>query len=127
MPIYEYRCYIVCGDIDIFQKISDEPLKDCPECGHPVRRVYGSIKMAPVMQEHFNHSVGKLISDPKQFDAELKRKSEEMTERTGMKHNYVAADMSDQTALKATDEGMDSTMSRKTKSGERESKKTFHG
>ena len=35
MPIYEYEC-AACGHRkEAIQKISDEPLKDCPECGKP--------------------------------------------------------------------------------------------
>ena len=35
MPIYEYRCG-ACGHVfDALQKMSDEPLRDCPECGAP--------------------------------------------------------------------------------------------
>lgn len=33
MPIYEYECQD-CGHVfDALQKISDDPLKDCPDCG----------------------------------------------------------------------------------------------
>ena len=33
MPIYEYRC-AACGfQKEFLQKLSDAPLKDCPECG----------------------------------------------------------------------------------------------
>ena len=31
MAIYEYSCP-VCGTFETFQKISEEPLKTCPEC-----------------------------------------------------------------------------------------------
>ena len=79
--------------------------------------------MQPVMHEHFNHSVGKPISDRRQFAAELRRKSEEMTERTGTPHNYVAVDLGDKTGLNVTDEGMDSTLRRQTETGQREVKK----
>lgn len=35
MPIYEYRC-AACGfQKEYLQKMSDAPLKDCPECGKP--------------------------------------------------------------------------------------------
>lgn len=35
MPIYEYQCQ-ACGHVlDVLQKLSDEPLKDCPECNKP--------------------------------------------------------------------------------------------
>ena len=35
MPIYEYQC-TECGlEMEKLQKISDDPLTDCPECGKP--------------------------------------------------------------------------------------------
>ncbi|KAA1190118.1 zinc ribbon domain-containing protein [Pseudohalioglobus sediminis] len=33
MPIYEYECQKCGGHLEALQKISDEPLTDCPECG----------------------------------------------------------------------------------------------
>ncbi|MFO7821422.1 MAG: FmdB family zinc ribbon protein [Lentisphaeria bacterium] len=42
MPTYEYKCH-ECGDVfDVFQNMSDEPLKTCPECGGAVKRLIGS-------------------------------------------------------------------------------------
>jgi putative FmdB family regulatory protein len=39
MPTYEYECKS-CGYIfDVFQSMSDAPLKDCPQCGREVRRL----------------------------------------------------------------------------------------
>jgi putative FmdB family regulatory protein len=32
MPIYEYRCDSCGHELDALQKLSDERLKDCPEC-----------------------------------------------------------------------------------------------
>ena len=32
MPIYEYRCGSCGHYLDALQKLSDAPLKDCPEC-----------------------------------------------------------------------------------------------
>ncbi len=32
MPIYEYQCTNCAHKIEVLQKFSDEPLKDCPEC-----------------------------------------------------------------------------------------------
>ena len=35
MPIYEYECKN-CGHVfDVLQKMSDDPLTECPECGQP--------------------------------------------------------------------------------------------
>lgn len=35
MPIYEYACKSCDHTLDALQKMSDEPLVDCPECGKP--------------------------------------------------------------------------------------------
>jgi putative FmdB family regulatory protein len=41
MPTYEYECG-QCGVFDVFQSITAEKLKNCPECGSPVRRRIGT-------------------------------------------------------------------------------------
>jgi len=33
VPIYEYACKSCSHRLDALQKMSDDPLKDCPECG----------------------------------------------------------------------------------------------
>lgn len=35
MPIYEYQCKACGHTLETIQKLSDEPLKDCPACGTP--------------------------------------------------------------------------------------------
>ena len=41
MPTYEYECD-QCGErFEKFQKITADPLKTCPKCGGPVRRLIG--------------------------------------------------------------------------------------
>ena len=35
MPIYGYVCKHCEHTLDVLQKISDDPLVDCPECGEP--------------------------------------------------------------------------------------------
>lgn len=35
MPIYEYQCQGCNRELEKLQKISDEPLTVCPECGEP--------------------------------------------------------------------------------------------
>ena len=35
MPIYEYECKVCGHKLEKLQKISDEPLKDCPACEEP--------------------------------------------------------------------------------------------
>ena len=35
MPIYEYRCEDCGHEMEVLQKLSDDALTDCPECGQP--------------------------------------------------------------------------------------------
>jgi putative FmdB family regulatory protein len=51
MPFYEYQCSACHAHVEVLQKISDAPLKKCPECGKqklarlisaPVFRLKGS-------------------------------------------------------------------------------------
>jgi putative FmdB family regulatory protein len=35
MPIYEYRCNACQHELEALQKMSDEPLVDCPACQQP--------------------------------------------------------------------------------------------
>ncbi len=35
MPIYEYQCEECSHKLEKLQKMSDDPLKDCPACGKP--------------------------------------------------------------------------------------------
>ena len=35
MPIYEYRCEHCGHQFDVLQKISEDPLTDCPACAQP--------------------------------------------------------------------------------------------
>jgi putative FmdB family regulatory protein len=45
MPIYEYKCEN--GHVfDVMQKLSDDPLTTCPECGAPVRKVLHPVSIA---------------------------------------------------------------------------------
>ena len=35
MPIYEYRCDACGHEMEVMQKMADEPLTECPECHKP--------------------------------------------------------------------------------------------
>jgi len=39
MPTYEYECKKCRRRFEVFQSMSDEPIKKCPECGKEVRRL----------------------------------------------------------------------------------------
>ena len=42
MPTYEYECLSSGKLFEKFQNMTDEPLKECPECGGSVRRLIGA-------------------------------------------------------------------------------------
>jgi putative FmdB family regulatory protein len=45
MPIYEYKCEN--GHVfDVMQKLSEDPLTTCVECGAPVRKVMQPVSIA---------------------------------------------------------------------------------
>jgi len=35
MPIYEFQCQSCGNEIEVIQKVSDEPITDCEACGKP--------------------------------------------------------------------------------------------
>jgi putative FmdB family regulatory protein len=39
MPTYTYRCDTCGHGFEAVQRFADEPLKECPECCAPIRRV----------------------------------------------------------------------------------------
>ena len=45
MPTYQYACTNADDkhQFEVVQSFSDAPVSECPECGSPVRKVYGSI------------------------------------------------------------------------------------
>jgi putative FmdB family regulatory protein len=46
MPTYEYACKS-CGEhLEVVQSFKDDALSECPNCGGPLRKVFGSIGIA---------------------------------------------------------------------------------
>jgi putative FmdB family regulatory protein len=41
MPLYEYECFLCQQRFERIQRVSDDPVKECPECGGAVRRLLG--------------------------------------------------------------------------------------
>lgn len=41
MPTYLYECE-ECGRFEEFQKITADPLEECPDCGSEVKKIIGS-------------------------------------------------------------------------------------
>jgi len=39
MPTYEYRCSKCQKEFEVFQRITDDPVNECPKCGGSVERL----------------------------------------------------------------------------------------
>lgn len=58
MPIYEYKCEN--GHVfDLIQKMSDEPLSECQECGAPAERVLHPVAVHFKGSGFYNTDYGK--------------------------------------------------------------------
>ena len=42
MQTYEYRCKSCGYYFEKFQSIKDDPVKECPKCGEPVRKLFST-------------------------------------------------------------------------------------
>lgn len=42
MPTYDYKCLKCKKVFEVFQKMSDEPLKECPACKGQLKRLVGA-------------------------------------------------------------------------------------
>jgi putative FmdB family regulatory protein len=42
MPIYEYECTSCCNVFEIFQRMTEDPLKTCPDCSGAVKKLMSS-------------------------------------------------------------------------------------
>lgn len=43
MPTYQYRCKACTNELEAFQKFTDDPLTICPDCGGPLRKLFGNV------------------------------------------------------------------------------------
>lgn len=140
MPTYEYRCpncRLTLQDIRPFREADDFPL--CPECTEArldldpdgldgsdwplMKRIPSSFAKPREFHEGLNPTTGKYTSSAQQHIDNLKRQSDEASERTGITHSFVPLDPAESASICGiTDEGLDSTYREATKRGERETK-----
>jgi putative FmdB family regulatory protein len=43
MPTYQYRCTECGSDLEVVQKFSDAPLRECPTCAGSLRKVFNAV------------------------------------------------------------------------------------
>lgn len=110
MQVYLYQCR-TCGAREESTTRGDT-IGPCGRrygdivCPGEMRRRF-QVSMPFVMQEHFNSAVGGPISDQKQFESELRKKSDLASQHTGMEHKYVPVDMNDKKGLGVDGRGID--------------------
>lgn len=112
MPTYEYQC-TVCGHrFEKFQSFSAEPIKECPVCGEPVKKV---IAPAGII---FKGS-GWYITDSKKTTTAVPAAStEKKTDGEGSTDKVATAEKTEAgKAAKATDSASSTTESKPAASG----------
>jgi putative FmdB family regulatory protein len=58
MPIYEYRCDNG-HTFEVMQRMTDDPVKECEECGAPVQRVFHPVAVHFKGSGFYNTDYGK--------------------------------------------------------------------
>ena len=91
MPIYEYQCDKCNYHLEALQKISDKPLRECPDCGkHALRRLMSAPRFR--------------LAGSGWYETDFKNKSEtkrNLVEHAGSDSGETASDKSTDTAAKA--------------------------
>jgi putative FmdB family regulatory protein len=67
MPTYEYVCMSCGHHIEVVQRFSDEPLRECPKCGGPLRRVFHPVGIVLKGSGFYStdNRGGKRLTEPK--------------------------------------------------------------
>ena len=74
MPLYEYECFLCHSRFERIQRVSDDPVSECPSCGGSVRRLLG----VPALQ--FKGS-GWYVTDYGKGNGSAPEKTEEKKEK----------------------------------------------
>lgn len=121
MPIYEFKCKTCGSPFNSTTREWPERFKFCGKCGAEgsIKRVWGFSYVRP-MQEGYNPSVGKNISNMAQLKSEFARMSDEAEMYTGNPHKFVPIDPMDKETLGVTDEGLASTHDHLVATGQKE-------
>jgi putative FmdB family regulatory protein len=88
MPTYEYACRSCDEHVEVVQSFKDEPLTECPSCGGPLRKVFGSIGIS------FKGS-GFYKTDSRKSDAAPAPPSSDSAGKKGEKTEKAAASSTD--------------------------------
>lgn len=107
---YSYQCEVCGGEVidTEFRRIGDTHSHTCPECGGLLRRAVCFV-FNRGMREHWNPTLGRHVTNERDFKDGLKIASESASLTTGMDHDIQPVDLRDADALGVTDEGLEHT------------------
>lgn len=85
MANYQFRCPSCKAIYTLEASINDDlpEKRPCPRCNYNGSHRDYSFNLAPSFQEHFNNSLGRFVSNNREFEDGLKIQSAEMSERMG--------------------------------------------
>ncbi len=93
MPKYEYACKS-CGEhLEVVQSFKDDALTECPSCGGPLRKVFGSIGIA--FKGSGFYRTDNRTGPPKSERSEKAEKSESKSEKSETKSESKSETKSD--------------------------------
>ncbi len=111
MPTYEYLCQTCSHRFDVWQKMIDEALTICPECGGPIRRVYHPAGIVFKGSGFYktDHGKGSLGTN----NGETKKTESTSTETQTASESKPAASKSDTTSTTSSESKTSTTASAK--------------
>ena len=104
MPTYEYECTKCSHRFEVFQAMSDEPVKKCPECGKRVRRlVSGGIGV--IFKGSGFYVTDKQEKAPTKPAAEKRKEKKEEKKEKAVTNNVSSPQSNNAAAPKANEVG----------------------
>jgi hypothetical protein len=99
--LYEHHCS-TCERTFVTNNIREG---NCPLGHRRVRRQFSPPAIHRTIGTHFNHSVGEVVSNERDFKEKLKIGAEQASEDTGIEHRYQVSDMRDRDLYPLPEEG----------------------
>ena len=102
MPTYEYTCR-ACGHIfEIVQKMSDDPLTMCPECGGELRKVFAPPAISFKGSGFYATDHGKKAKTRPSHDQKARSGEKNGREKEGRRSDGATQDGSKDTSAKGS-------------------------
>lgn len=122
---YSFECQECGGEVidTVFHRIGSPHATPCPTCGGLLRRS-ACFVFNRGMAEHFNPTVGRYVTNQRDFNDGLKHAAEAASLNDGTDHTFTPVDLRDMDACGATGEGLEHSKRVRRKLGLDEPSKT---